>query len=156
MSVRHRLSQPERSPTYRVDCSAACSAGEETSCPFCDRIHARNFTAERATAVAFPDAHPLTLGHTLVVPRRHLTGLSLFEPDELTDLWLLGTNLCRDLRREHGASAFNLGVNLGRAAGQTIEHVHLHVIPRYEGDVTDPRGGIRWIIPERARYWLEP
>jgi len=129
---------------------------EKMSCPFCDRIQAGEYTAERATAVAFPDTVPLTPGHTLVVPRRHLTVLSEFQPDELTDLWLLGTSLCSDLQREHGTSAFNLGLNLGRAAGQTIEHVHLHVIPRYEGDVEDPRGRIRWIIPERARYWLEP
>lgn len=130
--------------------------GDGMRCPFCDRIKARDFTVERATAVAFPDAYPLTHGHTLVVPRRHLTDLSLLKPDELTDLWLLGTSLCRDLQREHGASGFNLGVNLGRAAGQTVDHVHLHVIPRYDGDVEDPRGGIRWLIPERARYWLEP
>jgi diadenosine tetraphosphate (Ap4A) HIT family hydrolase len=126
------------------------------NCPFCDRIGANDFTANRGTAVAFPDAHPLTLGHTLVVPRRHLTALSLFETDELSDLWLLGASLCCDLEREHSTSAFNLGVNLGPAAGQTVEHVHLHVIPRYDGDVEDPRGGIRWLIPKRARYWLEP
>jgi diadenosine tetraphosphate (Ap4A) HIT family hydrolase len=118
----------------------------------CERVQANDFAAERATAVAFPDAFPLTPGHTLVVPRRHLIDLSQFEPLELSDLWLLATSPCRDLQRERGVSAFNLGVNLGRAAGQTVEHVHLHVIPRYEADVGDPRGGIRWIIPERAWY----
>lgn len=123
------------------------------NCPFCERIERRDFQYERGSAIAFPDAHPLTRGHTLVVPRRHLADLSNFEPHELVDLWLLGTCMCSDLQRELGTSAFNLGVNLGRAAGQTVEHVHLHVIPRYEGDVEDPRGGIRWVIPERARYW---
>jgi diadenosine tetraphosphate (Ap4A) HIT family hydrolase len=125
------------------------------NCPFCDRINARDHVAERATAVAFPDAFPLTPGHTLVVPRRHLALLSQFEPHELTDLWLLGTSLCSELAREHNASGFNLGINLGRSAGQTIEHLHLHVIPRYDGDAEDPRGGIRWVMPGRARYWLD-
>jgi len=128
---------------------------EAMSCPFCERVQSHEYTAERDTAVAFPDTVPLTPGHTLVVPRRHVTYLSEFQPGELTDLWLLGTDLCSELAREHGAAGFNLGINLGQAAGQTIEHVHLHVIPRYEGDVEDPRGGIRWIIPERAPYWRE-
>lgn len=125
------------------------------NCPFCERIARRDFRYERGSAVGFPDAHPLTPGHTLVVPRRHLIHLDDFEPDELAELWLLGTIVCRDLQQELQTSAFNLGVNLERAAGQTVEHVHLHVIPRYEGDVEDPRGGIRWVIPDRARYWLQ-
>lgn len=122
-------------------------------CPFCQRMERRDFQYEHGSAVAFPDAHPLTTGHTLVVPRRHLVDLSQFEPNELADLWLLGTSVCRDLQQKLRAPAFNLGVNLGRAAGQTVDHIHLHVIPRYEGDVDDPRGGIRWVIPARAQYW---
>ena len=62
---------------------------------------------------------------------------------------------CRTLAGSLHADAFNLGINLGRAAGQTIAHLHLHVIPRYEGDVPDPRGGVRWILPQRAEYWNE-
>jgi len=57
------------------------------------------------------------------------------------------------LRAERAPDGYNLGVNVGAAAGQTVDHAHLHVIPRYRGDVADPRGGIRWIIPGRARYW---
>ena len=126
------------------------------SCPFCNRIRSNHISAERGSAVAFPDAQPLTPGHTLVVPRRHFVELRELEPEELTDLWLLGVSLCRKLEVEHKAEAFNLGINAGRAAGQTVDHLHLHVIPRYDGDVDDPRGGIRWVIPQRARYWLEP
>jgi diadenosine tetraphosphate (Ap4A) HIT family hydrolase len=125
------------------------------SCPFCDRIRRGDISAERGTAVAFPDTTPLTPGHTLVVPHRHLTELRELDQDELTDLWLLGVALCQNLEHQHGAEAFNLCINAGRAAGQTIEHLHLHVIPRYQGDVDDPRGGIRWVIPRRARYWPE-
>jgi diadenosine tetraphosphate (Ap4A) HIT family hydrolase len=53
----------------------------------------------------------------------------------------------------HQPDGFNIGVNVGAAAGQTVGHVHLHLIPRYAGDVPDPRGGVRWIIPAKAQYW---
>ena len=58
--------------------------------------------------------------------------------------------------KKHKPGAFSLGLNDGVAAGQTVPHVHLHLIPRYRGDLPDPRGGVRWIIPERARYWHKP
>lgn len=125
------------------------------NCPLCERVRGGPITAQRGRVVAFADAYPVSPGHTLVVPRRHVTHLADLEPDELTDLWLLGTALCQELERQLGTAAFNLGMNAGRAAGQTLEHLHLHVIPRYEGDVADPRGGVRWILPERARYWEE-
>ena len=57
------------------------------------------------------------------------------------------------LSLSHRADGFNIGVNDGAAAGQTIEHAHIHVIPRYDGDVADPRGGVRWVVPDRAPYW---
>ena len=57
------------------------------------------------------------------------------------------------LEAEHDTKSFNVGVNVGAAAGQTVDHAHVHLIPRYEGDVPDPRGGVRWVIPERAPYW---
>ncbi len=103
--------------------------------------------------MAFADTHPLTPGHTLVVPARHVPSLLLLSDDELRDLWLLALRVCRDMREEEPYLDFNLGVNEGPAAGQTIEHVHLHVIPRRSGDMRDPRGGIRWILPEKAPYW---
>ena len=103
--------------------------------------------------VAFRNGFPASPGQPPIVPRRHVTRLTDLEPDELTDLWLLGTSLCRDLERSLGASAFNLGMNVGRAAGQTVDHLYLHVIPRYQGDVADPRGGVRWVLPGRARCW---
>ncbi|MGP1667643.1 MAG: HIT family protein, partial [Rhodanobacter sp.] len=50
---------------------------------------------------------------------------------------------------------YNIGINVGAAAGQTVPHLHVHVIPRYAGDMDDPRGGVRWIFPDRAAYWME-
>jgi diadenosine tetraphosphate (Ap4A) HIT family hydrolase len=58
-----------------------------------------------------------------------------------------------ELQRSHQPQGFNIGINDGPAAGQTVPHCHLHLIPRYEGDVDDPRGGVRWVLPEKARYW---
>lgn len=62
-------------------------------------------------------------------------------------------NAKRQLEREFSPASFNIGVNDGVAAGQTIPHLHMHLIPRYAGDVPDPRGGVRWLIPEKADYW---
>jgi diadenosine tetraphosphate (Ap4A) HIT family hydrolase len=61
-----------------------------------------------------------------------------------------------ELERHHHPDAFNVGVNDGPAAGQTVPHCHIHLIPRYHGDVADPRGGVRWIIPGKAKYWGDP
>lgn len=62
-------------------------------------------------------------------------------------------DVCRHIEARHRPDGYNIGVNVKEAAGQTVGHAHLHVIPRYRGDVEDPRGGIRWIIPGKARYW---
>ena len=74
-------------------------------------------------------------------------------PDEQSATWELLWRAAGKLRAELSPAGFNVGVNVGYAAGQTIDHVHVHLIPRYEGDVPDPRGGIRWVLPETAVYW---
>jgi diadenosine tetraphosphate (Ap4A) HIT family hydrolase len=126
---------------------------QASACPFCERIARSDYLAERGTCVAFADAHPLTNGHVLVVPRRHAPRLLQLTDEEATDLWDLALSLARGLKAGGREAEFNLGLNEGEAAGQTIGHVHLHLIPRRPGDVAEPRGGIRWIMPERARYW---
>jgi diadenosine tetraphosphate (Ap4A) HIT family hydrolase len=123
------------------------------ACPFCTRIAAGDVTAGNALAVAFPDAFPLTPGHTLVVPRRHEPDFLALSGAEQQAVMALAAEVAARLRAERAPDGYNLGVNVGPAGGQTVAHAHLHVIPRYGGDVADPRGGIRWIIPERARYW---
>ena len=69
---------------------------------------------------------------------------------------MLVASVREQLQQEFKPDAFNIGVNDGTAAGQTVLHAHVHVIPRYAGDVPDPRGGVRWIIPEKADYWSKP
>ncbi len=125
-------------------------------CPFC-QIAASNsdieLVAESAHAVAFYDRYPVSNGHALVIPRRHETDLFDLDPGERTDAWALLDTARELLLERFNPDGFNIGVNTNEAAGQTINHAHIHLIPRYQGDVEDPRGGIRWVIPEKAPYW---
>ena len=124
----------------------------DPGCPFCDLPAARVLHTSRH-ARALRDAYPVSDGHTLVVPARHVASLWGLDPDERADVWAL-VDVVRDaLAASHGPDGFNVGVNAGEAAGQTVGHAHVHVIPRYAGDVADPRGGIRWVVAEKAPYW---
>jgi ATP adenylyltransferase len=109
------------------------------SCPFCERVERGAVSRATDASAAFPDAYPLTEGHTLVVPKRHVVRLADLAPAELSDLWALAARVRQSIS---AADGFNIGVNDGESAGQTVPHVHLHVIPRRTGDVDDPRGGI--------------
>ena len=121
-------------------------------CPFCpppsDRVVATN-----DLAVAIRDGYPVSPGHTLVIPKRHVASLADITKDEAAALWSLLAEARTQLDTEMKPDGYNVGVNDGRAAGQTVMHLHVHLIPRYEGDRSDPRGGVRWVIPEKADYW---
>ncbi len=123
------------------------------TCPFCERAAAGAVFAANATAVALPDAYPLAAGHTLVCPRRHVSDLFALDEDEWSGVWSLVRDVQRRLVGGVDADGWNVGVNAGPAAGQTVEHAHVHLIPRRAGDVVDPRGGVRWVLPDRADYW---
>jgi diadenosine tetraphosphate (Ap4A) HIT family hydrolase len=126
--------------------------GSDDACPFCDLAPDR-VTRASTHARAFADAYPVTEGHTLVVPIRHVASLFDLPADELADVWRLVGEVRAALAASHKPNAFTIGVNDGEAAGQTVGHAHVHVIPRRRGDVPDPRGGVRWVIPDRAPYW---
>jgi diadenosine tetraphosphate (Ap4A) HIT family hydrolase len=127
---------------------------DHPDCPFCRRVRGHKFLlGTRPTAVAIPDEFPVNPGHCLVLPKRHVADLFELTIEEQSDIGQLLWELRELLEAEHHTTAFNVGANVGAAAGQTIEHAHVHLIPRYEADVADPRGGIRWVIPERAPYW---
>lgn len=108
-----------------------------------------------ALALAMTDGYPVSTGHCLIVPRNHVTSLFELSPNEQAELWALVSKVRDHLLEEFHPDAFNIGLNDGAAAGQTIGHVHIHVIPRWHGDVPDPRGGVRWIIPDKAVYWKD-
>lgn len=122
------------------------------SCLFCqlstDRIvHAND------VGVAIRDGFPVSPGHTLVIPRRHVASFFELTDVERNGLFALVFEARTRLVSEFNPDGFNIGINDGTAAGQTVLHLHLHLIPRYTGDQPDPRGGVRWVIPEKAKYW---
>ena len=122
------------------------------NCPFCEAQPERVFHEGRLVRGLW-DNFPVSPGHALLVPRRHVAtwfDASAEERRELTD----AIELAREaILLRHRPDGFNVGMNLGAAAGQTVPHLHLHVIPRYTGDVEDPRGGVRWVVPDKAAYW---
>jgi diadenosine tetraphosphate (Ap4A) HIT family hydrolase len=124
----------------------------QEQCLFCQRALDDVLIFNEA-AVAFRDGFPVTDGHTLVVPRRHVTSVFELAPAEFAGIWQLVWETRASLSSEFKLDGFTVGVNDGLAAGQTIAHGHIHVIPRRVGDVVDPRGGVRWVIPEKAAYW---
>lgn len=99
------------------------------------------------------DGFPISPGHTLIIPKRHIASFFETTPDERNELLTLLDRAKENLITEFSPDGFNIGINDGLSAGQTIPHLHIHLIPRYLGDLTDPRGGVRWIIPEKAKYW---
>jgi len=125
---------------------------DQLDCPFCRReCHGDYLTSE--FAAAFMDAFPVAEGHTLVVPKRHVASLFDLPDDEQAAVWRLVARVRSQLMEEVRPGGFNIGVNDGLVAGQTVMHAHVHVIPRRKGDVSDPKGGVRWLIPDKAPYW---
>ena len=125
-----------------------------TPCPFCTLPPAR-LLATRATAIAIRDAFPVSPGHTLIIPKRHVASFFDITDAERADLLALLSFVRDDLDREFHPAGYNIGINDGAAAGQTVPHLHIHLIPRYAGDQPDPRGGVRWVIPDKSAYWDE-
>ena len=121
-------------------------------CPFCPpKDH--EVIETHQLAVAIKDSFPLTRGHTLVVPRRHVASFFELTEEERAAVMKLLDRAKAALDKEYTPDAYNIGINDGAAAGQTVMHLHVHLIPRYKGDTDDPRGGVRWIFPKKAEYW---
>ena len=98
------------------------------------------------------DSYAVSPGHTLVVPRRHVASFFDLTPAEINACMELITEERRLLDEEFKPDGYNIGVNIGPAAGQSIFHVHIHIIPRYQGDVDNPQGGVRHVIPKKGHY----
>ena len=125
------------------------------ACPFCDRIAVGDLIAANDSAAALFDGYPLNPGHCLVVPRRHVADFFDLSQAEQADVWRLVAEIKARLDKERAPAGYNVGINVGAAAGQTVWHAHVHLIPRRAGDVEDPRGGVRWVIPAKAPYWRD-
>lgn len=122
-----------------------------SSCPFCSPDADRVFYRGKLV-VGLWDAHPVSPGHALLVPIRHVADWFEASPDEQAELLRALRVAKAAVEMEHAPDGYNVGINVGRAAGQTVFHLHVHLIPRYEGDVPDPTGGVRHVIPTFANY----
>jgi len=124
------------------------------ACPFC-HINDNQIIFQDDFVMSIRDGYPLSVGHTLIIPKRHIA--SLFDATDEEQMALLHAlrTLKIDLTQQYAPDGYNIGINDGLAAGQTVMHLHIHLIPRYIGDCTDPRGGVRWIFPEKAVYWVD-
>jgi diadenosine tetraphosphate (Ap4A) HIT family hydrolase len=124
------------------------------SCPFCS-IDEKRIVLENETVVAIRDAFPVSFGHTLIIPKRHVASFFETSKEEREAILKALEQSKLILDKEFNPDGYNIGINDGVMAGQTVMHLHIHFIPRYKGDSSDPRGGIRWIFPGKARYWEE-
>lgn len=122
------------------------------NCPFCN-IKQNRILWENDQAFIIYDGYPVSTGHALVIPKRHIG--SFFETaTEERNALLSGLDFAKQIiDKDYGPAGYNIGINDGQVAGQTVAHLHIHVIPRYQDDAEDPRGGVRWIFPDKAKYW---
>ncbi|MEI7516691.1 MAG: HIT family protein [Betaproteobacteria bacterium] len=121
-------------------------------CAFCT-LPPMRVIDENATAIVIRDGFPVSPGHTLLIPKRHISSFFDLSEQERKDLLSLLDHAKQTLDDELHPQGYNIGINDGAAAGQTVPHLHVHLIPRFEGDLPDPRGGVRWVIPDKAKYW---
>ena len=122
------------------------------SCHFCC-LPENRIIFETNYSFVIRDGFPVSDGHTLVIPKRHIPSIFDATPEEQTDILVALEKSKKQLDETLNPSGYNIGINDGSSAGQTVMHLHVHLIPRYSGDQEDPRGGVRWIFPEKADYW---
>ncbi len=119
-------------------------------CLFCK--DPRGVSLERELAYSASDTYAVSPGHTLVIPKRHVASFFDLTQDEVAACMDLIHEEKKRIDAEFNPDGYNIGVNVGPAAGQSILHVHIHIIPRYKGDVENPQGGVRHVIPRNAHY----
>lgn len=125
---------------------------ENPDCPFCNPDSERELIVESATAYAIYDKYPVSAGHALIIPKRHCTNyFDLSFREQAACIFMLNT-VKEIISAKFKPDGFNVGINVSEAAGQTVPHVHIHLIPRYDGDVEEPRGGVRGVIIEKQKY----
>ena len=125
---------------------------DRSDCPFCT-LPANRIVERNLWCVVVRDAYPISPGHTLVIPVRHTASFFDLSEEERGGMMALLDSAKRQLDAEFTPAGYNIGINDGAAAGQTVSHLHIHLIPRFENDLPDARGGVRWVLPEKAKYW---
>jgi len=118
-------------------------------CPFCEP---KGTIISNNLAYAIFDKYPVNPGHMLIIPKRHIPDIFACTPEERSAIYELIEECRALLEDKNHPDGFNIGINCGAASGQTIFHLHIHLIPRYEGDIANPTGGVRGVIPEKRIY----
>jgi len=124
-------------------------------CPLCslkDLVIEKGQAVENKLAYALTDSNPVSLGHCLIVTRRHIAAFFEATKEEKIAIFDLIDEMKTIIDKKHNPDGYNIGVNIGKAAGQSVPHIHIHMMPRYTGDIENPRGGVRGVIPTKQKY----
>lgn len=122
------------------------------NCPFCSELSVRSIDSNDLADV-IQDGFPVSDGHSLIIPKRHVSDYFDLTSAEIQSIQeLLASRRAELLKEDRSITGFNVGINVGSDAGQTVFHCHVHLIPRRTGDVENPRGGVRAVIPHKQRY----
>lgn len=122
---------------------------EKLNCPFC---HISNPILQNDHWFCIRDRYPVNEGHTLIISKEHRKNYFMCTHEEKVSLIFMIEEVKDSIQKEFNPDGFNVGFNVGEESGQTIFHTHIHVIPRYKGDVENPRGGVRGVIPSKQNY----
>lgn len=122
---------------------------EHQNCPFCGNP---DIVIENEWAFAHFDSYPVNIGHCLIITHRHVAEYFQATAEEKAAIWALVDEMKAIIDEKYNPDGYNVGVNVGETAGQSVPHLHIHMIPRYKGDMEDPRGGVRGVIPHKQKY----
>ena len=122
---------------------------QTNDCPFCNKSE---FILENEHWICIYDNYPVSIGHTLIIPKRHFNDYFLSTEIERSSFDKILFEVKEHLDKEHSPDGYNVGFNVNKEGGQSIFHCHIHIIPRYRGDVENPRGGVRGVIPSKQNY----
>lgn len=142
----------ENCEIYEYAHYTSINKGNTSLSPFLAGEDSRELIVETATVFSFYDKFPVSEGHVLVVPKRLVSNYFDLTLKEQTACWIVVNKVKTILQKKYNPDGFNIGININEAAGQTIWHAHIHVIPRYKDDVENPRGGVRGVIPSKKDY----
>ena len=125
----------------------------QEDCIFCNKTNCKVVSTTKHFFIIKDTTYPVTKHHTLIITNRHVEDFFTLTKDEMNDLGEILKKQKEELKNlDKKISAFNVGINIGKDAGQSIMHCHIHLIPRRKGDVKDPRGGVRGVIPDKQKY----
>jgi len=127
-------------------------SNQANKCPFCNLSRKPLLITESALAFAISDGFPVSNGHSLIIPKNHVSNYFKLTQREQNACWLVLNRVKKKIDEKFNPDGYNVGINIGEFAGQTIDHVHIHLIPRYKNDVPNPRGGVRGVIPSKKDY----